>query len=303
MGQHRRLVLQGGDPDRAQGRANPSGIAAEIVVVAVTIPGAQRGARKRGQYGQKAIEVARPAGHDVARACRLARDRAPHALKIEVEAQTLDEVQAALEGKADIILGSRFKGKIEYMPLRKRLGNRLATWAVRRVSGLAVSDAQTGFRAFSREAALRMNIQSSYTYTQETILLAAEHKLRVAEIPVAFRRRAEGESRLVSSIWGYAKRVSLTLVIGYLNYKPLKIFLTLGLGFFLIGFALGLRVLIHYLNTGLVSPHIPTAILTAILLIFGFQIIMIGLVAEMIKRSRKTAEEILYLQKKRSINL
>jgi len=62
-------------------------------------------------------------------------------------------------------------------------------------------------------------------------------------------------------------------------------------------------VLIHYLNTGLVSPHIPTAILTAILLIFGFQIIMIGLVAEMIKRSRKTAEEILYLQKKRSINL
>jgi len=148
-------------------------------------------------------------------------------------------IKPILDGKADIILGSRFKGKIEYMPLRKRLGNRLATWAVRRVSGLAVSDAQTGFRAFSREAALRMNIQSSYTYTQETILLAAEHKLRVAEIPVAFRRRAEGESRLVSSIWGYAKRVSLTLVIGYLNYKPLKIFLTLGLGFFLIGLLWG----------------------------------------------------------------
>jgi len=213
------------------------------------------------------------------------------------QGQIPDLIKPILEEKADIVLGSRFRGRIEYMPLRKRLGNRISTWAVRKVSGLPISDAQTGFRAFSREAALRINIQSTYTYTQETILQAAANKLVVKEIPIDFRKRS-GHSRLISNIFGYAKRVGTTLVIGYMNHKPLRVFLGIGLAFFLIGFALGLRILIHFLNTGLVSPYIPTAILTAILLIFGFQIIMIGLVAEMIKGNRFLEEEMLYRLKK-----
>jgi len=207
--------------------------------------------------------------------------------------QIPDLIKPVLSGHADIVLGSRFRGHIEYMPLSKRLGNRLASWAVRRVSGLSVSDAQTGFRAFSREAALRMNIQTTYTYTQETILQAAANKLEVREIPVDFRKR-EGESRLISSLFSYARNASYTLIMGYLNYKPLRIFLSIGLLFFLIGFILGLRVLLHFISTGLVSPFIPTAILTSILLIFGFQIIVIGLLAEMIKQNRRLNEEILY---------
>lgn len=199
---------------------------------------------------------------------------------------------------ADIVLGSRFRGQIEYMPLKKRLGNRISTWVVRRVSGLPISDAQTGFRAFSREAALRMNIQSDYTYTQETILQAASNKLVVKEVPIEFRRR-EGKSRLISNMLGYAKRVGTTLLIGYLNYKPLRVFLGVGLVFFIVGIALGIRILFHYLQTGLVSPFIPTAILTAILLIFGFQIIMIGLLAEMIKNRRLLEQEVLFTLKKK----
>jgi len=209
-------------------------------------------------------------------------------------------IQPILDGEADIVLGSRFRGTIEYMPLRKKLGNRISSWVVRRVSGLSVSDAQTGFRAFSREAALRTNIQSKYTYTQETIIQAAAHKLIIKEIPIDFRKR-EGKSRLISSMFGYAKRVSTTMIIGYLNHKPLKIFLSVGLVFFLIGFALGIRILTHFLTTGLVSPYIPTAILTAILLIFGFQIIMIGLLAEMIKYKRIVSEEILYRMKRNEL--
>jgi len=206
-------------------------------------------------------------------------------------------IKPILEGKADIVLGSRFKGWIEEMPLSKRLGNKLATAVVRFVTGYKISDAQTGFRAFSREAALRMNILSDYTYTQETLLIAAEHKLKVVEIPVDFRKRAN-HSRLISSIWSYAKKAGMTIWLTYLSYKPLKVFLTLGLVLILAGLFAGAKVLMHYLSTGLVQPYLPTALLASLLLILGFEVVIIGLIAEMIKLDRKTSEEILYMLKK-----
>jgi multisubunit Na+/H+ antiporter MnhC subunit len=210
--------------------------------------------------------------------------------------QIPDLIQPILQGDADMVLGSHFRGTIEYMPRGKRWGNRISSWVVRRVSGLPISDAQTGFRAFSREAALRMNIQSDYTYTQETILQAAAHRLAVKEIPIEFRKR-QGSSRLISSIFSYAKRVGMTLLTGYLNYKPLRVFLGIGTIFFAVGFILGLRILAHYLATGLVTPFMPTAILTAIFIIFGFQIIVMGMIAEMIKHQRRVNEENIYLLK------
>ncbi|MEW6295741.1 MAG: glycosyltransferase family 2 protein [Candidatus Diapherotrites archaeon] len=206
-------------------------------------------------------------------------------------------IKPILNNEADIVLGSRFKGWIEEMPLQKKIGNRIVSWIVRNISGLPISDAQTGFRAFSREAALQLNIFSDYTYTQETILQAAEKKLIIREAPIDFRKR-KGSSRLISNIFVYAKKAFLTILIAYLNYKPLKVFLGIGSIFFLLGLLLGSRVLIHYFNTGLVSPYLPTAILTAVLLIFGFQIIVIGLIAEMIKYNRKIEEELLYKIKK-----
>ncbi len=201
-----------------------------------------------------------------------------------------------LSGKADLVLGSRFAGKIEYMPAGNRWGNRLATAVVRLVTGLKITDAQTGFRAFSREAALRMNIQSKYTYTQETLLQAAEYRLAVLEVPVIFRKR-QGKSRLISSLWVYARNAGLTILMGYINYKPLKFFLGLGLLFILSGLVFGLRVFLHYVETGLVSPFLPSAVLSVMLLIIGVQLSFIGIVAEMVKHVRKTAEQTLYLQK------
>ena len=206
-------------------------------------------------------------------------------------------IKPILEGKADIVLGSRFAGWIEEMPLSKKLGNKLATAVVRFVTGYKITDAQTGFRAFSREAALRMNILSDYTYTQETLLIAAEHKLKVVEIPVDFRKRA-GKSRLISSIWSYAKKASMTIWLTHLSYKPLKVFLTLGAILIVAGILAGLKVLLHYLATGLVQPYLPTALLASLLLILGFEVVIIGLVAEMIKSNRKLQEEILYKTKR-----
>lgn len=208
-------------------------------------------------------------------------------------------IQPIREGEADIVLGSRFAGSIEHMPFQKRAGNMIATKITAFLSGIGVTDAQTGFRAFSREAALRLNILSDYTYTQETIIQAAHSGLLVVEVPATFRRR-EGKSRLISNIFSYAIRCGSTIMKTYLNYKPMKTFTFIGGLVFASGLAVGSRVLAHYLKTGFVSPYIPSAILTAVLLIIGFQVIILGLIANMVGANRKLLDEILYRSRKKA---
>ena len=213
------------------------------------------------------------------------------------QTQIPDLIEPILGGEADIVLGSRFKGTIEHMPSQKRIGNKIATWVTRIASGYSVTDAQTGFRAFSRDAALHLNVLSDYTYVQETILQAVNNRLVIKEIPVDFRRR-EGESRLISSVFGYARRAASVIVMTYRDYKPLKVFSLIGGVVIVLGFLIGFRVLIHYLNTGVVTPYLPSAVLTTVLLIVGFQIVVFGLVADMIKNQRRVQDEVLYRLKK-----
>ncbi len=215
--------------------------------------------------------------------------------------QIQDTIRPILEGKADFVLGSRFKGKIEYMPFGNYYGNILATKAVRIISGLDVSDGQSGFRAMTREAALKLNIQSSYTYTQESLLQVAEKKISYYEVPIDFKKRS-GKSRLMSSIFHYAKRSFLTLLQGSLSYKPLSIFLPLSGLFFLSGFAFGYRVLEHFFLTGQVSPYIPSALLASVLLIFSFLSLIVGLLGESLKEHRRASEEILYYSRKQAFS-
>jgi len=202
-------------------------------------------------------------------------------------------IQPILNNDADIVLGSRFKGWIEEMPIQKKIGNKIATKITSLVSGFQVSDAQTGFRAFSREAALQLNILSEYTYVQETIIQAINKNLTIKEIPVHFRKR-KGKSRLISNILTYAKRAGITILRTYLHYRPLRTFAILGGILILIGLIIGLRVLIHFLLTGFVSPYIPSTILSAIFIIIGFQVIILGLLADLVARNRRMMEEILY---------
>lgn len=201
-------------------------------------------------------------------------------------------IKPILDGKADIVLGSRTMGQIEYMPLKNRVGNRLATFVTNLLSGLRLSDAQTGFRAFSRYAILRMNILSNYTYTQETIIQGAKKKLKIVELPIVFRKRKYGESRLISNLFSYAKNSGITILTTYLNYSPLKTFFFMGGLIIFLGFILGLRVLLKYIETGVVE-FLPSAILTAVLLIVGFQVVMVGMFAEMVKSNRELLEDIL----------
>jgi glycosyltransferase involved in cell wall biosynthesis len=214
--------------------------------------------------------------------------------------QIPDLVKPIQEGVADVVLGSRFKGWIEHMPTGNRIGNVVATKLTSFLAGVHFSDTQTGFRAYSRDAALRLNILGDYTYTQEAVIQAAHKGLRTVEVPVNFRRRISGGSRLVANLPSYASRAGLTMLRTYRDFRPLRTFLAIGILLFAAGLVVGLRVIVHYVQTGLVTPYLPSAVLTSVLVILGFQAIFLGLIADMLRNNRLLEEEILYMLRSQS---
>jgi len=208
-------------------------------------------------------------------------------------------VKPILDGKADIVLGSRFKGWIEYMPLQKRIGNKIATWVTRIASGFPTSDAQTGFRAFSRDVAMRLHVLADYTYVQETIIQANHYGLKIVEVPIEFRkRRGDGKSRLISNIFKYAKRAGIIILRTYRDYYPLKVFGLIGSAFIIAGFYFGWRVLSYYFATGSVGGRLPSAVLATLLFIVGVQTMVLGLLADILKSQRMILDDVLYRLKK-----
>lgn len=206
-------------------------------------------------------------------------------------------IKPILDGKADIVLGWRDIDNLDFMPRSKKLGNKLATWLTRRLSSLPIKDAQTGFRAFSREAALRMNLGGKYTYVQETLIQAAHKSLPIAQVPIEFRRR-DGKSRLIPRLSTYATRAIAIIFGTYRDYHPLKFFSFIGGVVFLIGLGFGVRVVVHFSQTGMVSPYLPSAVLASLLITIGLGIIALGIFVHMLNSQRKINEEILYRLKK-----
>lgn len=179
----------------------------------------------------------------------------------------------------DLVLGSRFKGKIEEMPLIKRLGNIAFSKVVSFITKLDISDAQTGFRAFKRSVAERVNITSNHTYTQEQIIRAAREKFRIKEVPIYFAKR-DGKSRLITNTFGYAVRAWINLLRTFRDYEPLKFFGSIGSLIFGIGFAIGLYLVYLHFTTGIVG-HFALMMLDILILSIGLQIIMFGFIADM----------------------
>jgi glycosyltransferase involved in cell wall biosynthesis len=202
-----------------------------------------------------------------------------------------------LEGKADLVLGDRQIDHLDHMPRGNLWGNKIATHITRCATGIPIRDAQTGFRAFSRDAALRMNLTGDYTYTQETIIQAANKHLKIEQIPVEFRRR-EGKSRLISSISRYARLAGITIFRSFGAYHPFVVFSGIGVLCILLGLVFGFKVIIHFLTTGTVTPYLPSALLTTVLIIVGCLAILFGLLSDMIRTQRMLSEEILYRLKK-----
>lgn len=206
-------------------------------------------------------------------------------------------IQPIVSGDADIVLGSRFKGKIEEMTLFKNFGNRAGTKIISIISGVPISDAQTGFRAFSREAIIKLNILSVYTHVHETIIQAAFKRFKILEIPIIFRKR-NGKSRLIKSLFSYARMAGLDILRTYRDFHPIVTFFIIGSISVMFGLIFGFRVLIHYINTGFVTPYLPSAILATLFITTGFLSMVIGLLADMLRSNRILLEDILYWLKR-----
>jgi len=197
-----------------------------------------------------------------------------------------------LEGQADMVIGDRnIQDHHSMSPTKKRL-QRVGSWVVRQVSNTQVPDTTSGFRAYTREAALRLSIVSDFSYTLETIIQAGKKKMAVAHVPIATNRSTRA-SRLFGSTWTYIKASAATIVRIYAMYEPLKVFGILGLLVFAGGLSGALRFIYFYLS-GTGWGHVQSLVLSAVLMIVGFQIALIGLVADVISGNRKLLEDILY---------
>ena len=199
-----------------------------------------------------------------------------------------------LAGEADIVIGDRNIAELEHMSWRKRQLQRLGSWVVRQVSNTDVPDTTSGFRAYTREAALRMTIVSEFSYTLESIIQAGKKRMAIAHVPIETNPRTR-ESRLFGSAFSYIKRSAATIVRIYMMYEPLKAFTYFGLLVFGAGAALSLRFIYYYFTSVTFGPRmLQSLIAAAILLIVGFQILVIGLLADVISGNRKLLEDLLY---------
>jgi glycosyltransferase involved in cell wall biosynthesis len=199
-----------------------------------------------------------------------------------------------LKGEADIVIGDRNIAELRHMSWRKRQLQRLGSWVVRQVSNTTVPDTTSGFRAYTRDAALRMTIVSEFSYTLESIIQAGKKRMAIAHVPVRTNPRTR-ESRLFDSVFSYIKKSSATIVRIYAMYEPLKIFTYIGLTLFGVGLAFAIRSLYPILSGDAFGPRfLQSLIMSAVLMIVGFQVLLIGLVADVISGNRKLLEELMY---------
>ncbi len=199
-------------------------------------------------------------------------------------------VRPIIDGKADIVIGARPIDETEHFsPLKKKLQH-FGSWVVRKASRTDIPDAPSGFRAYSREAALRLNVVNEYTYTLEQIVQAGRNKMAIMWVPI----HTNGElrpSRLFSNMFGYIKKSMLTIIRAYIMYKPLRFFVTIGLVPLIIGIGLGIRYILYIVN-GSAAGHIQSLILCSILIILSALICVVGLLADVIAANRKILEDV-----------
>jgi glycosyltransferase involved in cell wall biosynthesis len=200
-------------------------------------------------------------------------------------------VAPILHHEAEVVVGNRNPGRLGHFSFLKRRLQALGSSIVRGLSGTSVPDVTSGFRAFSREAALRMNVVSDFTYTLETIIQAGTKQLSVVDVDIDVNPVTR-PSRLFPNIRSYVVRSAITIVRIYALYNPLRVFVLIGGALLLGGFGIGVRFTIYYLVDG-GAGHIQSLILAAIMLITGFQAILFGIIADLVGSNRRMIEDAL----------
>jgi len=202
-------------------------------------------------------------------------------------------VAPILAGRAEIVVGARPIDEIEEFSATKKMLQKLGSWVVRYASGTSVPDAPSGFRAMSRDAALRLHVFGRYTYTLETVIQAGQKNLAIRSVPVRTNRSTR-PSRLVKSVASYVRRSIFTIFRLFLLYRPLRFFLFLGTVPFLAGLGLMVRWLLLFFLVDSTRSRAPSLIAAAVLVLIGFQLWTFGLIADLLAANRKLLEDVQY---------
>lgn len=199
-------------------------------------------------------------------------------------------VKPILDGSADIVIGSRPVSKIQHFSLLKKMLQKLGSFVMRIISSTEVEDAPSGFRAFSRNAAIQLNVFDNYTYTLETIIQARAKGLILKCVPINVNPDLR-KSKLVKNIFDYVRRSMFTMIRMFIIYRPFRFFAILAGIFLTFGILIGIRFLYYFIN-GSGSGHIQSLILSAILIITGVQVAVIAVLSELMSINRKLLEDI-----------
>ena len=205
-------------------------------------------------------------------------------------------VRPIIDGKSDIVIGERPIDATEHFSPTKKKLQHFGSWVVQKASNSNIPDAPSGFRAYSRDAAMRLNVTNDYTYTLETIVQAGRNRIAQTSVPI----RTNGElrpSRLFNSMMGYVKKSMVTILRAYLMYQPLKTFTLFSILPSVVGIGVIIRFLVFYFTDG-GAGHVQSLILGCTLLLMGFIAIMIGMMGDLMAKNRKLLEDIEYHARK-----
>ena len=206
-------------------------------------------------------------------------------------------VAPIVAGRADIVVGSREVRQIK-MKASHKWGNLIGSTLVRRLVGLPKGvDVSSGFRAYDREAAMRMNVIAGYTYTHETLIAAMEQGMTIADVAIPARHVAR-PSRLMGGVFGHILRAVTVILRSYAVYQPIRMFSSIGAFFIVAGLFPMLRFLYYYATDGS-GGHIQSLIAGSVLLIVGFQILVLSLLASALSWNRRMIEELLLRERRR----
>ena len=205
-------------------------------------------------------------------------------------------IRPIIEGKADMVTCSRFldKNLEPDMPWIKKFGNAIFTKLVNRLTKQKFTDTQCGFRAYSKEVALRMTLFGVYTYTQEVFLDLIAKGLKVVEIPCKVKGQRKGKSKVVNNVFSYGFKSLVIIIRTIRDYRPLEFFGIFGITLLSIGFVTGSAIIIRWLLIRDFGPYRTLAGISFLLFITGLLLFFIALIADMVGRERKLVEEILY---------
>lgn len=208
-------------------------------------------------------------------------------------------IEPIVKGEVDMSIGNRFLSGIpEYMPRLKYWGNQRVAQLISYITEQTFQDVSCGFRAYSREAIMRLNIFGEFTYTHETILSLAYQGLRISEYPIMVKYDPRRKSRVAGSILEYAVQTSKIILRVLLDYRPVRVFGTIGAIFVLIGTGFEIFLLGHYALTGSFSPYKSAGFIGLGFFVFGMLVLIIALVADMLNRLRMNQDKLLYQIKK-----